>query len=83
MLYYTVLDAIIIVLFLNSFNISELDAEVPLPDNFIHMTNEDKIAWLNDISKDIIKQWGFFMEELTFVKLYKGYSILKTNGYQI
>ena len=47
------------------------------------MTNEDKIAWLNDISKDIIKQWVFFMEELTFVKLYKGYSILKTNGYQI
>lgn len=59
MLYYTVLDAIIIVLFLNSFNISELDAEVPLPDNFIHMTNEDKIAWLNGISKDIIRQWFF------------------------
>ena len=51
-------------MFLNSFNVSELDAEVPLPDNFIHMTNEDKIAWLNGISKDIIKQWFLTLRDI-------------------
>lgn len=42
-LYYTVLDALCIEQFLHHFHLADLDSEIPFPDNFMQMTNENKI----------------------------------------
>jgi hypothetical protein len=45
LLYYTVLDAICVVMFLKHFSLMEIDSEIPFPQNFSEMSNDDKIRW--------------------------------------
>ena len=65
MLYYAVLEAITLSMFLNHFGIdtipdnSENFPKVPFPDNFTGMTNAEKLEWLNGVCTCIVKQWFF------------------------
>ena len=61
MLYYTIFDAICSIMFLNHFNMESTSDKVPLPDGFENMSNEDKIAWLNETCKHLVKK--FFFED--------------------
>lgn len=59
MLFYTVLDAIILVLFLEYFGLNDLESTVPLPDSFNELTSESKTKWLNDVCKTVLRKWFF------------------------
>lgn len=58
-LYYTVLDGLCLLLFLDFFEIKDLDSEIPLPVNFQQMSNEDKVKWLNTVCSEVLKKWFF------------------------
>ncbi|XP_048251373.1 uncharacterized protein LOC125379194 [Haliotis rufescens] len=58
-LYYTVLEGLCLALFLRHFGIEDLDADIPLPDGFSDMSEEDKIGWLNEICSTILRKWFF------------------------
>lgn len=68
-LYYTVLDAVCIVHFLRHFHLPDLDTEIPFPDNFIEMSNEDKMNWLNETCRTILKNEFFENEDDIFSSL--------------
>lgn len=70
-LFYTVLDALCIVHFLHHFHLADLDSEIPFPDNFMQMTNEDKIDWLNETCRTILKGEFFDNEDDIFSSLRK------------
>ncbi|XP_063400161.1 uncharacterized protein LOC134684783 [Mytilus trossulus] len=57
LLYYTILDAICLLLFLDHLKMTE--TEKVLPENFQHKTKDEKIAWINDICSILIQQWFF------------------------
>lgn len=67
LLYYTLLDAICVVLFLDYFQIGEVaedKIEIPYPRTFEGMTKEEKIQWINDICECILAQWFFEGESM-------------------
>lgn len=70
-LFYTVLDALCIVHFLHHFYLADLDSEIPFPDNFMQMTNGDKIDWLNETCRTILKGEFFDNEDDIFSSLRK------------
>lgn len=70
-LYYTVLDALCIEQFLHHFHLADLDSEIPFPDNFMQMTNENKIDWLNETCRTILKGEFFDNEDDIFSSLRK------------
>lgn len=57
MLYYTVLDAICVVLFLDKMGSVDI-ANISLP-NLSELSSCDKIQWLNDLCEEIIVKWFF------------------------
>ena len=59
MMYYTVLDAIIVVMFLKHFDIKVMDDELTLPENYSDMPDSQKILWLNDVCRSILQKWFF------------------------
>ena len=59
LLYYTILDALCVLLFLHNFQISDIEQNIPYPENFDDMTKEQKIQWINDICESILAQWFF------------------------
>ncbi|XP_056014422.1 uncharacterized protein LOC125649436 [Ostrea edulis] len=58
LLYYTILDAMCIVLFFKKFN-RNADEEIPLPIDFEKFSSNDKISWLNGISREILQEYFF------------------------
>lgn len=58
-LYYTVFDGICCVLFYRHFEINSTDSKIPIPDEILHWSNEDKIKWINEIVSKIIRKWFF------------------------
>ncbi|VDI37140.1 Hypothetical predicted protein [Mytilus galloprovincialis] len=61
LLYYTILDAICLLLFLDHLKMTE--TEKILLENFQHKTKDEKIAWINDICSLLIQQC--YMSEFT------------------
>lgn len=59
MLYYTILDGIIMTLFYDHFGLNDFNCEIPVPENFQHLTKEEKLHWLDDICEGIIRKWFF------------------------
>ena len=56
-LYYTILDGIIVLLFLHQLGSSNLES-LSLPD-FSQMKPEERISWLNDLCEEILCKWFF------------------------
>ncbi|XP_069109674.1 uncharacterized protein [Argopecten irradians] len=59
LLYYTVLDALCCVMFLNEFGSSNFEEPIPLPEDFNNSTPEFKIGWLNGICRSLLKKHFF------------------------
>ncbi|XP_071151008.1 uncharacterized protein [Mytilus edulis] len=66
LLYYTILDAMSCVLFLQKFD-KGLDDQIPLPDGFSNFSSDEKINWLNNICKDILET-NFFESDNDIMK---------------
>ncbi|WAR29235.1 hypothetical protein MAR_002803 [Mya arenaria] len=62
MMYYAMLDAIILVMFFEHFGINCLPEnssdlpEIPIPED---MLNEGKISWINNVCEEVVKKWFF------------------------
>ncbi|XP_069105225.1 uncharacterized protein [Argopecten irradians] len=59
LLYYTILDGLCLVMFYHHFRINDLEENIPLPDNFSDFTDQEKILWLNNISREILQTFFF------------------------
>lgn len=59
MLYYTVLDGIIMALFYNHIGLKDFESDIPVPEHFQNFTEEQKLHWLNDICEEIVQKWFF------------------------
>lgn len=61
MLYYAILDGLIVYMFLNFFDLTELEEiiNIPLPGDFSTQSDEEKIKWLNDICEQLLRKWFF------------------------
>ncbi|XP_061185175.1 uncharacterized protein LOC133193230 [Saccostrea echinata] len=57
MLYYTILDAICVVLFMDKLGSVDMN-DLPLPD-FSQMTPNDSIQWLNNVCRELVEKWFF------------------------
>lgn len=55
-LYYTVLDALCCVMFLDQFEIVNFDDVIPLPENFGVKPDDEKIAWINELCANFLKK---------------------------
>ena len=58
-LYYTIFDAICCILFLREFDKHKMDDIINLPEGFENISNDEKIAWMNDICRRIVRKWFF------------------------
>jgi hypothetical protein len=58
MLFYTVLDAISCVMLIKEMNWRDID-DVHLPENFKTLSNQDKVAWINEIAGSIVDKYFF------------------------
>ncbi|XP_046566552.1 uncharacterized protein LOC124275109 [Haliotis rubra] len=58
-LYYIILDAICLLLFLHHLHLDDPDTKISFPDNFTDLSAGERVQWLNDISEEIIKEWFF------------------------
>lgn len=61
LLYYAILDAICLLLFLKNFGLKNIEEDIP--ENLDNFTNEQKINWIDDISYTIIKEYFFDNKE--------------------
>lgn len=59
MLYYAILDAIIVYMFLDFFNVREEEKVIPLPENFNNKLSEEKNQWLDDVCTKLVEKWFF------------------------
>lgn len=59
MLYYTILDAICCLLFLNEFELDNMEDPIPLPENFHDLSDNAKVEWINDVCKSLLEKWFF------------------------
>nr|XP_022311471.1 uncharacterized protein LOC111116766 [Crassostrea virginica] len=67
--YYTVLDALCIAHFLHHFQLADLESEIPFPDNFMQMSSEEKISWLNETCCTVVKDTFFENDDDIFSSL--------------
>ncbi|XP_062600399.1 uncharacterized protein LOC134262037 [Saccostrea cucullata] len=58
-LYYTVLDALCCVMFLDEFDVVNFDDVIPLHENFCDKSDDEKIAWINEICENILRKHFF------------------------
>ena len=63
LLYYTILDAICLVMLLDHFKLSDFEENIPFPVDFQDISNQQKINWLNNICGIIIKKFFFENED--------------------
>lgn len=66
MLYYAILDAIIMNMFLRHLNLEDIDQEIKIP--FATMNKEEKLSWLYDVSNSIVEEWFFCGQSDIFIK---------------
>ncbi|XP_061174425.1 uncharacterized protein LOC133183487 [Saccostrea echinata] len=59
MLYYVILDAICLVMFLAIMNSESVDEEIQIPEDFDDKTDVEKTEWIEGISSQILKKWFF------------------------
>lgn len=58
MLYYSILDAVCLLFFLDELEI-DVDSEIPLPSNFSNLTDDEQIQWLNEVCSRILRKYFF------------------------
>lgn len=87
MLYYVILDAVCLVMFLVIMNSKTVDEEILVPEDFDNKTNKEKAEWIDGISRQILKKWFFLKNQMIFVKiwgrLFQILIIMITTGSQI
>ncbi|XP_033727565.1 uncharacterized protein LOC117316891 [Pecten maximus] len=59
LLYYTVLDAMCCLLFLKELGLNDFEENIPFPENFQQFSQEDKIAWINEICRSLLRKHFF------------------------
>ncbi|XP_063435141.1 uncharacterized protein LOC134716217 [Mytilus trossulus] len=59
LLYYTILDAVLLLMFFTYFNLADLDSDIPIPENFEDMDKIKQIDWLDTICRNILQQFFF------------------------
>lgn len=59
MLYYVILDAICLLLFLNFFDVPDIEHAIELPRNFAAMSDEEKIEYIDSVSENILRKYFF------------------------
>ncbi|XP_056006722.1 uncharacterized protein LOC125651350 [Ostrea edulis] len=59
MLYYVILDAICLLLFLHHMGVSDIDQEIDLPSNFAVLSNREKIEYIDSVSENILRKHFF------------------------
>lgn len=59
MLYYVILDAICLLLFLNFFDVPDIEHAIELPRNFAAMSDEEKIEFIDSVSENILRKYFF------------------------
>lgn len=69
MLYYVILDAVCLVMFLVIMNSKTVDEEILVPEDFDNKTNNEKAEWIDGISRQILKKWFFLKNQMIFVKI--------------
>ena len=68
-LYYTILDALCLLLFMHFMDVEDLDQEICLPSNFDTKSSAEKIEWLDSQSENILRIWFFVNENDIFRNL--------------
>ena len=68
-LYYTILDALCLLLFMHFMDVEDLDQEICLPSNFDTKSSAEKIEWLDSQSENILRIWFFDNENDIFRNL--------------
>ena len=58
-MYYTLLDALCLLLFMDFMDAHDLEQEIHLPDDFDAKSKTEKIEWLDSQSESILKMWFF------------------------
>lgn len=90
MLYYVILDAVCLVMFLAIMNSKSVDEEILVPEDFDNKTDKEKAEWIDGISRQILKKW-FFEEsddiceklrlfQILIILIITGSQICKTMG---
>lgn len=59
MLYYVILDAVCLVMFLAIMNSKSVYEEILVPEDFDNKTDKEKAEWIDGISRQILKKWFF------------------------
>ena len=59
MLYYVVLDAVCLLMFLTIMNVETIEEQLPLPENFAELTDSEKVTWIDSVSLKILRKWFF------------------------
>ena len=59
LLYYTLFDAVCCVLFLKEFGLTDFSETIPIPDDFHSWDSQQKISWMTEISRKIVRKWFF------------------------
>lgn len=59
MLYYVVLDAVCLVMFLAIMNSNSVDEEILVPEDFDNKIDKKKAELIDGISRQILKKWFF------------------------
>lgn len=59
MLYYVILDVICLLIFLNFFDVLDIEYVIELLRNFVVMLDEEKIEYIDFVSKNILRKYFF------------------------
>lgn len=59
MLYYVILDAVCLAMFLAIMNSKSVDEEIEIPEDFDNKTDKEKTEWIDGIRRQILKKWFF------------------------
>nr|XP_022307392.1 uncharacterized protein LOC111113418 isoform X2 [Crassostrea virginica] len=57
MLYYVILDAVCLLMFLTIMNVETIEEQLPLPENFAELTDSEKVTWIDSVSLKILRKW--------------------------
>ncbi|XP_021342789.1 uncharacterized protein LOC110443113 [Mizuhopecten yessoensis] len=59
LLYYTILDAMCCLSFLNEFGLSDFEEVIQFPENFALYSENEKISWMNEICRSLLRKHFF------------------------
>ena len=69
MLYYVILDAICLLLFLHHMGVSDIEQEIDLPTNFATTSDQEKIDYIDSVSENILRKYFFHDTDDVFQNL--------------